>query len=370
MKTFVFDYSRVLVSAIGSDFSDNWDEDRFGPEPEHAGGWMPAVRRRLRKSGVISTGEAKQTMGTGLGFVEPHVAELEWLYGVLGDDESRDILVRVAAFRALGHRKVRLPMNTPAYWETRRLAGQLPHGSEEIDPNFLGWKLNKRSLESFGYPIKVFSGRGAFATTFVHQQYRCETPGGAIECSEGDVAIDAGGCYGDTALYFAHKAGPGGKVASFEFLPVNLGIYRRNIGLNPELAGRIRLYEHPVWSESGQEMFVSAAGPGTRVLLQTDDPHALKVETLKIDDLICRGDLPRIDFIKMDIEGAEMAALKGAESVLRRFKPKLAITVYHDFRDFWTIPQFLDGLGLGYRFHLRHFTIHAEETVLFAKAVG
>jgi hypothetical protein len=38
------------------------------------------------------------------------------------------------------------------------------------------------------------------------------------------------------------------------------------------------------------------------------------------------------------------------EGVLRQFKPKLAITVYHDFKDFWEIPQFLDRLGLGYRF--------------------
>jgi len=45
--------------------------------------------------------------------------------------------------------------------------------------------------------------------------------------------------------------------------------------------------------------------------------------------------------------------------------PKLAITAYHDFNDFWMIPQYLESLGLGYRFYLRHFTIHAEETVLF-----
>jgi len=41
--------------------------------------------------------------------------------------------------------------------------------------------------------------------------------------------------------------------------------------------------------------------------------------------------------------------------------------VYHDFKDFWEIPQFLDRLVLGYRFYLQHFTIHGEETVLFAK---
>jgi hypothetical protein len=54
--------------------------------------------------------------------------------------------------------------------------------------------------------------------------------------------------------------------------------------------------------------------------------------------------------------------------VLRRFRPKLAVCVYHNLEDFWAIPRYLDGLGLGYRFYLRHFTIHPEETVLFAHA--
>ena len=68
----------------------------------------------------------------------------------------------------------------------------------------------------------------------------------------------------------------------------------------------------------------------------------------------------------MDIEGAEIAALKGAEAALRRFRPKLAISVYHRLSDFWQIPRYLESLGLGYKFHLRHFTTHVEETVLFA----
>jgi hypothetical protein len=49
---------------------------------------------------------------------------------------------------------------------------------------------------------------------------------------------------------------------------------------------------------------------------------------------------------------------KEAETVLRAFKPKLAIMVYHDFREFWTFTQYVNSLGLGYRFYLRHLTIH------------
>jgi hypothetical protein len=101
---------------------------------------------------------------------------------------------------------------------------------------------------------------------------------------------------------------------------------------------------------------------------QTKDRAAVKVRTLSIDDLVEREKLDHLDFIKMDIEGSELAALMGAEQSIRRFRPKLAICVYHRLRDFWEIPQWIDGLGLGYRFHLRHFTIHLEETVLFAEA--
>lgn len=373
MKSFLQEYTKLLADAVGADVENNYDVDRFGaPAPERKS-VRSLLNSALAAAGLTTLGaksmaanQARAVLKTGLDFVEPHLADLEWLHGKLSDQESRQWLVSLAAYRALGYRQVKLSTNTPEFWRAKDLALQIPCGTEEIDPQFLGWKLHERSLELFGYPIRMFCGTGACYTTFVHEQYRCETPEGPIECAEGDFAIDAGGCYGDTALYFAHKAGPRGKVASFEFLPINVSVFRRNLGLNPDLAGRIRVYENPVYSESGQELFVVGNGPGTQVVPQTADPKALKVRTLKIDDLVAGGDFPRIDFIKMDIEGAELEALKGGESVLRQFKPKLAITVYHDFKDFWTIPQYLDSLGLGYRFYLRHFTIHAEETVLFA----
>ena len=72
----------------------------------------------------------------------------------------------------------------------------------------------------------------------------------------------------------------------------------------------------------------------------------------------------------MDIEGSELAALQGAEQTLRQFKPNLAISIYHKFADFFEIPSYLHGLGLGYRFYLDHYTIHAEETVLYARGLS
>jgi hypothetical protein len=49
------------------------------------------------------------------------------------------------------------------------------------------------------------------------------------------------------------------------------------------------------------------------------------------------------------------------------YKPKLAIAVYHDLADFYTIADYLNELNIGYKFYLAHYTIHAGETILYAK---
>jgi hypothetical protein len=88
--------------------------------------------------------------------------------------------------------------------------------------------------------------------------------------------------------------------------------------------------------------------------------------TTTIDEVVVHENIPRIDFIKMDIEGSELSALRGAESTIRRCRPKLAISLYHRPEDFFSIPSWIDSLDLGYRVFLEHYSIHQEETVLFA----
>lgn len=366
MSSFLNHYTRIITEAIPADFRDNHDADRFGPQPAEAKPMLGRLRRILARVGLVTVGAAQQTMHRGLGFVVPHLADLEWLYGKLADNESRELLARLTAYRSLGGRKIKLMVNNPQHWKNLKIAETLIGGNETIDTGFMNIVLKRINLEKIGYPIELFFSPAGIVVDFIERQYRCETKAGPIECESGDFVVDAGGCWGDTALLFAHQSGPCGRVASFEFLPDNLSIFRRNLELNPKLAERIRLYEHPVWSQSSKELLVVGSGPGTQVVAQSTDPGARKVQTFKIDELVARGDFPRIDFIKMDIEGAEMEALKGSESVLCKFKPKLAITVYHQFEHFWTVPQYLESLDVGYRFYLRHFTIHSEETVLFA----
>ena len=71
-------------------------------------------------------------------------------------------------------------------------------------------------------------------------------------------------------------------------------------------------------------------------------------------------------FISMDVEGAELDALKGAEMLIKKNKPDLAICVYHAPNHIWDIPFYIESLHLGYKFYLRNYTSFITETVLYA----
>lgn len=73
----------------------------------------------------------------------------------------------------------------------------------------------------------------------------------------------------------------------------------------------------------------------------------------------------KITFIKMDIEGAEIDALKGAAGIIKKQKPVLAICVYHKFNDIFEIPELIQSFKVDYKYYLRHYTDSASETVLY-----
>jgi FkbM family methyltransferase len=345
-----------------NNWQDNWDFRRFGSLPARPA--QVRVKKMIR--GLME--RAGMRSNRTLTALKAHEAELQWLYQNLQDDESRELLIDLMAYRILGHRKVKLPLNTPQYWKTLDLLDQKPNAGEFIELDFENWKLDLYDLADEGYPIELYARATGVYTQLLLQQYRCVAADHTIEVCAGDTVIDAGGCYGDTALYFAHKAGAEGRVCSFEFMPNNISVFERNLSLNPGLASMIDIVPNPVWSSSGKELFVDGVGPAARIAQTRKDARSVKVETLCIDDFAEREKLARVDFIKMDVEGAELEALKGAEATIRRDAPKLAVSVYHQLHDMWSIPQWIDSLEMGYRFYLRHFTIHAEETVLFAEA--
>ncbi|MCE2939940.1 MAG: FkbM family methyltransferase [Fimbriimonadaceae bacterium] len=72
-----------------------------------------------------------------------------------------------------------------------------------------------------------------------------------------------------------------------------------------------------------------------------------------------------ISFVKMDIEGWELPALKGAKRHVLEDHPKLAVAVCHHPSDFWRIPEHILGVRDDYRIYLRHYREGWSETVMY-----
>jgi FkbM family methyltransferase len=281
---------------------------------------------------------------------------LDHAYGLFQDQLSRDLFVKLLAYRVLGYRHVRLPLNNAKYWELRQSVDKYVEKRDAITRIPILGSLdlcNVNGIHLYTHPLSILN-------IFLLEQYRCARS--SIGVNLGDVAIDAGACWGDTTLYFAQNAA---QVFCFECIPSNITIIQQNLGLNPSLCARISVIQKALWSRSRQKFVFKDCGPGSR---PASDGLGVDVETQTLDDFVSANSLERVDFIKMDTEGSELEVLIGAERTVRKHRPQLAISIYHDLSHFASIPNWIDSLGLGYRLYLDHFTIHEEETVLFARS--
>lgn len=92
------------------------------------------------------------------------------------------------------------------------------------------------------------------------------------------------------------------------------------------------------------------------------DEGTVTIEADSIDNVIKEP----VTFIKMDIEGSEYQALLGAKRMIARYKPRLAISVYHKPEDLWELPYLIYELNPTYTFYLRHYSLDSNELVLYA----
>jgi len=285
------------------------------------------------------------------------------------DEASRALFVELILWRLAGHLHVKLSTNNQRYWKLFEEALAVPS-----EPSRFNYKSMFGPLEHFeefefsDRKLTVDTWAGNLANVFLLKQYFFERENVQICPKRNDHVVDAGSCFGDTALAFAVAVGAEGHVYTFDPLGSHAEIVRHNIAQN-QLQDRIRFFPVGLGADANEVPGPVKEGhvvdPGF-CLDQAGGTDLVPIRT--IDGLVAAGDIPRVDFLKMDIEGFELAALQGAEKTLRQFKPRLAISIYHKFTDFFKIPSFIHSLDLGYRFYLDHYSIHSEETVLYTDA--
>lgn len=95
----------------------------------------------------------------------------------------------------------------------------------------------------------------------------------------------------------------------------------------------------------------------------TDGESTSSVNAVKLDDIAANEN---ISFIKFDLEGADVPALRGAEETIKRCKPKLALSIYHNIEDLWEIPLMVKAMVPEYQLFIRHHTIYLWDKILYA----
>ena len=230
--------------------------------------------------------------------------------------------------------------------------------------------FNLYDLTPAGIPVRVVGQPLPLASTFVLGQYAYRDAAVEARPRPGDVALDVGACWGDTALFLATAVGPQGRVIGFEPTPANRDILDMNLSLNPELAGRILVLGAPASGRSGEVVYIpNRVSAGATVRSARDDDSMVALTTVTIDALVADGTIPRVDFLKVDVEGADLGVLEGAAETIRSMRPRLALACYHRPDDLATLPGFVSSLGVEYRWYLQCSTMTTVDTVAFGVPV-
>jgi FkbM family methyltransferase len=208
-------------------------------------------------------------------------------------------------------------------------------------------------------PYWIPSGEEKTLSSILAEMNRHVYGSGETGVRPGDVVIDCGahvGAFTRQALAAGAKL-----VVSVEPSPVNAELLRRNLADEIQ-AGRVIVYQKGVWNEeSSLPFFVDPNNSAGSSFVFEDhaghdhsaaaDSSIIEVPLTTIDALVAELGLEKVDFIKMDIEGAEQNALRGAVQTLKTFRPHMALASYHVVDDQFRIPELVQAARNDYQMH-------------------
>ena len=169
-----------------------------------------------------------------------------------------------------------------------------------------------------------------------------------------EVFVDGGAFRGETSRLFTEFAGQ-----RYE------KIYAFEPGLDFEETGpakfipRLEWHRQALWDKD-ETLTITGTGEGAEVRPYEGSGPCIPGVTL---DSVLDG--RRASFIKLDVEGSELRALRGAEHTIRTHRPRIAVSVYHRKEDIVTIAQYLRSLIPDYGLRLRHYHTNYFETILY-----
>jgi FkbM family methyltransferase len=281
-------------------------------------------------------------------------------YNLLSDEQSKNLFINLIQYRLVGHHCFKIPLDFdlvgPSYEEYKLIEKCCS------SPSKLKGTEGFRDIRHYELEVNgktLVADTMGFEYILYRKQYFYERDGISIQPSEGDHIIDAGACTGESTAVFSHIAGEQGEVYAFDPIADHLEILEQNVAQFSNSNVQIFPFGVSDVNHYSDPLKVNGYSPGFRA-----DWAQLPMRT--IDSLVSGGLIARIDFIKMDVEGSEAKALRGSRESISKFKPKLAISVYHEHNDIFELVHLVKHLFPFYnQFHLGHYSIQRGETVLY-----
>ncbi len=176
-----------------------------------------------------------------------------------------------------------------------------------------------------------------------------------IQLGPREFFVDGGAFNGDTLNTFLDLTQQKfDRIVAFEPDLQNYRAMAAAIGqLQDEVRSRIELRNSALGRQRGRTRFAAGCGE----LSRCSDAGGTEVEIEAMDDSLA-GSIPT--YIKLDIEGAEPDAIRGAETLIRRHSPKLAVCVYHEPEHLWSLPLLIRSINDSYRLYLRYYRDTAD----------
>lgn len=218
--------------------------------------------------------------------------------------------------------------------------------------------IHKQLLE-LGVTEDVLFNYKDFSATVLEQELYFDPE--LIQLCENEVFVDAGALNLETSLRFMEECRKSHihnyRIHAFEPDCVSYETCKKVLKGVPD--ADIQLYNAGLWSEDTTLYFEKNGNAASRI---SKEKTGTSIKAVALDGRV----LDPVTFIKMDIEGAELEALKGSREILKRYRPKLAVSLYHKKEDLVEIPSYIKQLVPEYKLYIRHYSNAGVETVLYA----
>lgn len=179
-----------------------------------------------------------------------------------------------------------------------------------------------------------------------------------IKLSKDEVFVDGGGFDGDTLKKFIHLShGNFKEIHTFE--PDKKSQNKIKIFLKEKNDKRIKLHTFGLSNKNMIAFFTNTGTAGSKVIINKGQ----KIKLVSLDSHLYKQ---KPTLIKLDIEGSETKAILGMKKIMRNFKPKLSICLYHNPSDLWNIPLLIKKINPKYKIFVRHYTKTLHDTVCYA----